>query len=144
MFKIEDVARECGLTKRTIRYYEEIGILPPPERSEGGVRIYTQEHIDMLKKIINTRDVLGFSLQELQRYISISDELNQRRQSYNASADPEERRARLTELDSILSNQLQMLDEKLVKISQVRKELDALKERVRQGLERLERESGTE
>ena len=35
-YKIDDVAKESGLTKRTIRYYEEIGLLPPPERSTAG------------------------------------------------------------------------------------------------------------
>ncbi len=49
-YKIDEVAKQCGLTKRTIRYYEEIGLLPSPQRSEGNMRLYTQEDVDLLKK----------------------------------------------------------------------------------------------
>lgn len=48
-YKIDEVAKQCGLTKRTIRYYEEIGLLPSPQRSEGNMRLYTQEDVDLLK-----------------------------------------------------------------------------------------------
>lgn len=49
LYKIDDVAKECGLTKRTIRYYEEIGVMPSPQRTDGGTRLYTREDIDYLK-----------------------------------------------------------------------------------------------
>ncbi len=62
-FKIDDVAKATGLTKRTIRYYEEIGLIKPPARSEGGTRLYTAEDIERLKNIVAAREVLGFSLQ---------------------------------------------------------------------------------
>jgi DNA-binding transcriptional MerR regulator len=42
--KIDDDAKRTGLTKRTIRYYEEIGLITPPERSSGGVRLYSEAH----------------------------------------------------------------------------------------------------
>lgn len=63
-YKIDEVAKQSGLTKRTIRYYEEIGLLPSPQRSEGNMRLYTQEDVDLLKKILSAKEVLGFSLQE--------------------------------------------------------------------------------
>lgn len=50
LYKIDDVAKECGLTKRTIRYYEEIGVMPSPQRTDGGTRLYTREDIDYLKR----------------------------------------------------------------------------------------------
>ena len=60
--KIDDVAKQSGLTKRTIRYYEQIGLMPAPPRSEGGFRLYTEEHVEFLKKITNAKEVMGFSL----------------------------------------------------------------------------------
>ncbi|MCZ8515744.1 MerR family transcriptional regulator [Paenibacillus filicis] len=143
-FKIEDVARETGLTKRTIRYYEEIGILAAPQRSEGGVRLYTREHIDRLKRIIDAKDVLGFSLQDLQRYLSFSDELSERRQSYKDALDREDRTRRLLELERMLSEQLELLERKAQKIMEVRSELESLHDRVTKGLARLASEAEQE
>jgi DNA-binding transcriptional MerR regulator len=101
--KIEEVANRTGLTKRTIRYYEELGILAPPERSEGRVRLYTDAHIERLQKIVNAKEVLGFSLQELQQFISIGTTLETQRQDYKLhykdSADKAERKSRLLEMD---------------------------------------------
>lgn len=44
--KIDEVAKQSGLTKRTIRYYEQIGLLSSPPRSEGGFRLYSQDHVN--------------------------------------------------------------------------------------------------
>lgn len=50
MYKIDEVTKQVGLTKRTLRYYEEIGLIHPPERSEGNIRLYTDEDIARIKK----------------------------------------------------------------------------------------------
>lgn len=136
--KIDDVAKECGLTKRTIRYYEEIGLLPPPERSEGGIRLYTQQHIEYLKKIVNAKEVLGFSLQELQRFISISDTLQSHRQDYKNIADQSERKRKLLEIDQILGEQLELIEAKLQKILHLQNELTALRDRVRKAVAKID------
>ncbi|WP_179090334.1 MerR family transcriptional regulator [Paenibacillus sp. FSL H8-0548] len=45
LLKIEEVAKRTGLTKRAIRYYEDIGLISAPERSQGGMRLYSEEDI---------------------------------------------------------------------------------------------------
>lgn len=60
LFKIDDVAKACGLTKRTIRYYEEIGVMPSPQRTDGGTRLYSQDDIDYLKKWFEPKRCLAF------------------------------------------------------------------------------------
>ncbi len=67
--KIDDVAQQTGLSKRTLRYYEEIGIIPPSERSNGGVRLYSPTIIKRLNDIVRAKDVLGLTLQELQEFL---------------------------------------------------------------------------
>ncbi|SPU05059.1 MerR family transcriptional regulator [Bacillus tequilensis] len=42
--KIDEVAKRSGLTKRTIRFYEEIGLIPAPKRTDGGVRLYSERY----------------------------------------------------------------------------------------------------
>lgn len=139
-YKIDDVARETGLTKRTIRYYEEIGLMPAPERSEGGTRRYTQEHIDHLRRVIEARDVLGFSLQEIQEYIVYAQELTGHRQLYPQIQEPELKLAKLREMDGALDAQLRALQEKIDKIFSMKRELEQFRDRVTAGIERLESE----
>lgn len=133
-YKIDEVAKECGLTKRTLRYYEEIGLLPPPERSEGGIRLYSRDHIDRLKRLINARDVLGFSLQELQAYIGISEQLDNYRQGYRQTEDREEKLAKLLEIEPAVSNQLELINEKLRKMVEIRDEVEQFHQRVQQAI----------
>ena len=138
-YKIDDVAKECGLTKRAIRYYEEIGLIPPPDRSEGGFRLYTDQHIERLKQIMNVRDVLGFSLQEVQEYISISDAFEERRLAYRAAKetlDDEKIKEKLIEIEPILSKQLTMIDDKLKKMNDIRNNMNDMYQRILKALEK--------
>ncbi|HEX7056063.1 MAG TPA: MerR family transcriptional regulator [Bacilli bacterium] len=139
--KIEDVARECGLTKRAIRYYEEIGILPPPDRSKGGVRQYNESHIAHLKKILNAREVLGFSLQELQQYIAIIDALENHKRHYKQITDHAARKEKLLEIEHNLNELLELIEQKANKISAVRAELEQLRERARAAIANIENPS---
>ncbi|MFM9282357.1 MerR family transcriptional regulator [Paenibacillus jiagnxiensis] len=140
MFKIDEVAKECGLTKRTIRYYEEIGLLPSPQRSSGNIRLYTQEDIDLLKKIVSAKEVLGFSLQELQRYIQTAELLKDQREDYRSRTDhlePEERRRMLTDMERTLNEQLELMERKIGSIRALQEELEELRTRVRTRLDQF-------
>ena len=55
--RIGDVARRTGLTVRTLRYYEEIGLLPPSERLAGGHRVYGEDDIRRLHRVNLLRHV---------------------------------------------------------------------------------------
>ncbi|WP_442602283.1 MerR family transcriptional regulator [Paenibacillus sp. KN14-4R] len=138
--KIDDVSQRCGLTKRTIRYYEEIGLLSPPQRSEKGIRLYTEAHIEHLQKITNAREVLGVSLQELQQFISISETLETHRKGYWSIEDQKEKYAKLLEIDQIISDQLKLIEQKIEKIHVVRSELSTLQTRARTAIARMEQE----
>jgi DNA-binding transcriptional MerR regulator len=137
IYKIEEVARECGLTKRTIRYYEEIGLLFPPDRSEGGFRLYADKHVERLKQIINARDVLGFSLQELQEFISVSEAFNNQRQEIKLIEDKGMRLAKLTEIEQTIGKQLSMINHKLEKLEEIKAEFSHLHERVLEAKSRI-------
>jgi DNA-binding transcriptional MerR regulator len=64
MLSIGALARATGVSQRTIRYYEELGILPPPPRSEGGTRRYPADYKFYIEGALMLKD-LGFSLEEL-------------------------------------------------------------------------------
>lgn len=64
IYSIGEIAQIVGMTTRTIRYYEEIGLLNSIKRLEGGKRIYTDDDIRRLK-FINRLKVLGLSLNDM-------------------------------------------------------------------------------
>lgn len=140
-YKIDDVARECGLTKRTIRYYEEIGVFPTPERSEGGTRLYTREDIEYLKKIVNAKEILGFSLQELVSYLSVSDAYKLHHQTYHDMTSRAHRRQQLTHMSEMLEEQLQMLRTKVDKMRLMQQELEQTQTRLDDFIRKFDEET---
>ncbi|MCG7380953.1 MerR family transcriptional regulator [Paenibacillus sp. ACRSA] len=138
LYKIDDVAKESGLTKRTIRYYEEIGVMPSPQRTDGGTRLYTWEDITYLKKVVRAKEVLGFSLQELHAYVATSDALNEQRFDYQQTIEVQERIEKLSKMETTLNEQLELIEQKLYSIHAVQSELEELRERVQTGIQRLQ------
>ena len=76
MFTIGLLAKETGCKVQTIRYYEEIGVMPEPERSEGNQRLYGPSHVNRLAFIRHSRE-LGFSLDAIRELLSLTDDPNQ-------------------------------------------------------------------
>jgi DNA-binding transcriptional MerR regulator len=64
LVSIGQLARDAGVTSRTIRYYEELGILPAPGRSVGGTRKYPREYCGYLSAALALKE-LGFRLDEI-------------------------------------------------------------------------------
>lgn len=63
MMHIGEVAERTGLSLRTIRHYDEVGLLPPSGRTEGGFRLYTEPDVERLQHIRRIAP-LGFTLEE--------------------------------------------------------------------------------
>lgn len=68
MWKVGELARRTGLSVRTLRYYDEIGLLSPSRRTEGGHRLYTGDDVVRLQRIKSLR-ALGFTLREVGKYL---------------------------------------------------------------------------
>jgi DNA-binding transcriptional MerR regulator len=73
-YKIEDVAKKTGLTKRAIRYYEDIELIKPI-RSESSYRLYTEDDINKIIRVVALRDSLGFSLSEVKNVFDLEVDL---------------------------------------------------------------------
>ena len=74
MHQIGEVAERVGLSLRTVRYYEEMGLITPERRTDGGFRLYTEENIERLL-LIKQMKPLGFSVQEIGELIDARDAL---------------------------------------------------------------------
>jgi DNA-binding transcriptional MerR regulator len=69
---IGEVAARIGLSLRTIRYYEEVGLAVPSARSEGGFRLYTEDDVERLRVVMQMKP-LGFSLEEMRDLLGLLD-----------------------------------------------------------------------
>lgn len=70
--QIGEVAERIGLSLRTIRYYEEVGLAVPSARSEGGFRLYVEDDVERLRVIMQMKP-LGFSLEEMRELLTLLD-----------------------------------------------------------------------
>ncbi|MDO8152074.1 MULTISPECIES: MerR family transcriptional regulator [Isoptericola] len=86
MHHIGAVAERTGLSLRTLRHYDEVGLLRPSARSEGGFRLYTDADVERLL-LIRRMKPLGFSLEEMSDLLRVADTLGAE------AVDPDERPA---------------------------------------------------
>ncbi|WP_254920634.1 MerR family transcriptional regulator [Blastococcus mobilis] len=75
LMQIGQVAERTGLSLRTIRFYEENGLVIPTARSEGGFRLYSENEVARLE-VIKRMKPLGFSLEEMQELLTLLADLN--------------------------------------------------------------------
>ncbi|MBL8049583.1 MAG: heavy metal-responsive transcriptional regulator [Anaerolineales bacterium] len=70
---IHELAELTGVSAKTIRYYESIGLMPSPERAENNYRQYSPEAVERLRFIVSSRS-LGFNLTDIGEFLSARDE----------------------------------------------------------------------
>jgi DNA-binding transcriptional MerR regulator len=108
--RIGDVARETGTTPRTIRYYEEIGLLEAAgERPSGAHREYGEADVERLREILRFKDLLGVSLEELRELLAAEDARAAIRAEFRRTEDPARRAELLRTALGHLDRQLQLV-----------------------------------
>jgi DNA-binding transcriptional MerR regulator len=132
--QIGEVAERTGLTQRTLRYYESIGLLPPASRMEGGFRLYSEEDLRRLDQIVQLKRLLGFSLAEIRRIVEADELIQQIRQENRQEPDPAGRRARLERAAAIIEEQLDLIRARIASMQELQvryqRRLDRLRERI--------------
>ncbi|KPF46722.1 MerR family transcriptional regulator [Rhizobium sp. G187] len=106
MFSIGDLSRRAGVKVPTIRYYEQMGLIAAPDRTEGNQRRYEKTDLDRLTFIRHARD-LGFPIEAIRELLTLS-------------RHPEEPCARA---DTIAKVQLDEVREKIAKLRKLEDEL---------------------
>ncbi len=138
--QIGEVAEQLGLTPRTLRYYEEIGLLAPPSRMEGGFRLYSAADITRLENIVQLKRLLGFSLAEIKQVVEAMESLKLLRQESKQASDLETKRQTLQKGLEILEQQVEVLDGRMRQVAELRDQFDERSLRVRERLEQIEAE----
>ncbi len=141
LLRIQEVAAEVGLTTRSIRYYEEIGLLQPAARSEGAYRLYDASDIERLAFIRDLRDVAGFSLAEIGQLLEDEAARERERAAYRATDDPIERKRLLGESLARLDRQVATLRSKIERLETMATDTQGKRDRVAAKLRDLEPQS---
>jgi DNA-binding transcriptional MerR regulator len=124
LLRIQEVAADTGLTARTIRYYEELGLLAPAARSEGAYRLYDAEDLERLRFIRGLRDDAGFSLAEIGQLLEDEAARARNRATFRTSSDPGERRAILQDALTRVDRQVGSLRRKIERLEAMIAEAD--------------------
>lgn len=114
--RIGDLADRLNITTRTIRYYEEIGLMESPDRIERGVRVYDEQAVIRLKFILKLKE-LGLSLKEMHELADI----------YREQPSPDLIYPRLLE---ILDAHISKVDQKMSRLSSLRVDIVNYRQRI--------------
>jgi DNA-binding transcriptional MerR regulator len=138
--RIGDVARLLGTTPRTIRYYEEFGLLPEaPARPSGQHRIYTEAEVDRIREVMRLKDLLGVSLEELKTLLTAEEARAEvRAQLRRDDVDPERRRELLAEALGHIDRQLSLVRHRASELAKLEDELSETRKRVRRKIRGLD------
>jgi MerR family transcriptional regulator, repressor of the yfmOP operon len=138
--RISQVAREVGTTTRTIRYYEEIGLLPSSgDREHGAHRIYTEADVERLRELLQLKQLLGVSLDELKTLVEAEDARAALRAEWaSGDVEPDRRREILDESLGHIERQLSLLRARRAAIEELEGELIARRKRVQRRLRELD------
>src|SRR3954451_4143909 len=109
LLRIQEVAAALGLTARTIRYYEELGLLTPAARSEGDYRLYDEDDVERLRFIKDLRDDAGFSLAEISQLLEDDAARARFRARFREATDAAERQAILEDSIARIDRQVASL-----------------------------------
>jgi DNA-binding transcriptional MerR regulator len=138
--RIGDVARLVGTTPRTIRYYEEIGLLAqPPARPSGRHRLYSESEVERLREVMRLKNLLGVSLEELRTLLEAEEARAEvRAQLRRENVDPARRRELLAEALGHLERQLALVRHRKAELERLESELNEKRKRVRRKIRELD------
>ena len=122
---IGDLAISLGLTTRTIRYWEEVGIIESVQRSDGATRGFTPYYVRRIKFIIKLKE-LGLTIKEMQDL-------------YAAYGEAKQTERMIPRLVEILDEHIDKIDEKMSKLASLRKDIVSYRQQMSAKLGAIER-----
>jgi DNA-binding transcriptional MerR regulator len=140
-FRIGELARRVGATPRTVRYYEELGLLPDAGRQEGSHRLYGEADEARLRELLALRDLLGLSLNELLEWNAAEAARAELRERWNAQPEPpaDVRAQIIREAVEHMDVQLELVRNRRAALEQLEDELADKRRHVRNMLIELEK-----
>jgi DNA-binding transcriptional MerR regulator len=141
-YRIGEVAERAGVTTRTIRYYEELGLLGRGERTKGAHRFYNDADLTRLQELIRLRDELGLTLDELVELADAEEARAALRDQWAESASDTERARIVDAALSLAERQLELVRVRQRRLADFADELVEKVESIRERKAELDRPQG--
>jgi DNA-binding transcriptional MerR regulator len=124
-YRIGEVAERVGVTTRTIRYYEQLGLLGlEPERTKGAHRLYGEADVVRLVELVRLRDLLGLSLEELTALADSGQARAALRDQWAGTTSDGERGRIIDAAIPLVEHQLELVRGRVEKLDEFARELE--------------------
>jgi DNA-binding transcriptional MerR regulator len=128
---IGGAAQRTGVSERTLRYYEEIGILAPAAHGAGGARKYGERELARVCQIRELQELIGLNLEEIRSVVTLEDRIGAIRDAYRRTESPSERRELVLEAIEVTERLHARVAAKVGRIGEFRDELAGRLDRYR-------------
>jgi DNA-binding transcriptional MerR regulator len=133
--RIGEVATATGVSTRTLRYYEELGLVSPAGHSPGGARRYSDHDVARVQRIRELQELMGFGLDEIGTILDAEDRLARLRSEYlTGTVDAERQRKLVSEAIAINDRLRSQVKERLARAEEFLADLEGKARRYRQVL----------
>jgi DNA-binding transcriptional MerR regulator len=142
--QIGEVAERTGVTQRTLRFYEEKGLLRPPGRMDGGFRLYSEDDVKRVQRIRRLQDLLGTSLADIKEMVDAEEVLRELRAQYRPEAALAEKRRQLDKAIEVTEAQQTIVKQKVKQMRELESQIEErlkLFERWTEELEQMEQQA---
>ena len=122
--QIGEVAERTGVTQRTLRFYEERGLLKPPCRMEGGFRLYSETDIQRVERIRRLQKLLGFTLAEIKEMVDAEEVKIQLRAEYRPDAALSQKKSQVLRAIEVTEREHTLIRQKVDGLAEMRAKLE--------------------
>lgn len=122
--QIGEVAERTGVTQRTLRFYEERGLLKPPTRMEGGFRLYSEADIQRVERIRRLQQLLGFALAEIKEMVDADEVKMQLKAEYRPEAALSQKRNQVLRAIEVTERQHELIRQKVSALTDMQSKLE--------------------
>jgi DNA-binding transcriptional MerR regulator len=143
-FQIGEVADRTGVTQRTLRFYEERGLLKPPTRMEGGFRLYSEDDVQRVEQIRRLQNLLGLTLAEIKEMVEAEEVREELRATNRPDLSIGERIDRTRKRIEVTQRQHDIISTKLTAMEEMKRDLEERLERNHATLAELEQQQEQE
>jgi MerR family transcriptional regulator, repressor of the yfmOP operon len=130
--RIRELAKSAGLTTRTLRHWEQVGLVKPTDRLDSGERLYSATELERVTHIRELKELLGLTLAEIRIVLESEDAVERVRRARRAGASADRRLALLDDAIEAHSRLIEKMDDRLARIAAFRDEWVERGERMRE------------
>jgi len=139
-YQIGEVAEMTGLTHRTLRYYEERGLLGERDHPAGKHRHYTDADVERLRRIQRFKDAIGHPLCEIKELLDMDEERKTLLEEAEATGSPQEKAEKLNRALAIFRTEIQAVKEQKNRIAEIERHFDERIKGMESELRKLKRQ----